>query len=122
MSIFDVFRKKKTNADLKKLISSLGRTEFVLSVEEENENIKPDDSKLGGKPYLPQDFMWPKFSDEGEERPLSFLCQINLTAFKKYDRDGLLPEKGMLYFFYDCEAFRWGFDPEDKGCARVFYF
>ena len=121
MSIFDVFREKKTNADLKKLISSLGKTEVVLSVEEED-NSRPDASKLGGKPYLSKDFTWPKFSDEGEERPLSFLCQINLAAFKEYDRDGLMPEKGMLYFFYDCEAFRWGFDPEDKGCARVVYF
>lgn len=32
------------------------------------------------------------------------------------------PQKGLLYFFYDCEAFRWGFDQADKGCARVLYF
>lgn len=121
MSIFDFFRKKKGSKELERLISSLAKNEIVMEVEN-GENIAPNISKLGGKPYLPKDFIWPRFSDEGEERPLSFLCQIDLADVKKSDRDGLLPKKGMLYFFYDCEAFRWGFDPEDKGCARVFYY
>ena len=122
MSIFDLFKKKKGTTGLKALALSLAKNEIVMEVDEDLENIAPDASKLGGKPYLPGDFAWPRFSDEGEERPLSFLCQINLAEAKLCDRDGLLPEKGLLYFFYDCEAFRWGFDPKDKGCARIFYF
>lgn len=122
MSIFDIFKKKKSPAQLGPVISALAKNEIVMDVEAAAEHIAPDGSKLGGMPYLPKDFAWPCFCDEGDENPLSFLCQINLADVKKYDRDGLLPEKGLLYFFYDCDAFRWGFNPEDKGCARVFYF
>lgn len=122
MPIFDIFKKKKDLSGLKSLVASLGKNEIVMEVDEDAESIAPNTSKLGGMPYLPRDFSWPRFSDEGETHPLSFLCQINLADVKKHDRDGLLPEEGMLYFFYDCEAFRWGFDPEDKGCARVFYY
>lgn len=121
MSIFDSLKKKKGSKELEKVVSALAKNEIVMEVED-GETIAPDASKLGGLPYLPKGFEWPQFSDEGVERPLSFLCQIALADVKKSDRDGLLPEKGMLYFFYDCEAFRWGFDPEDKGCARVFYY
>ena len=28
----------------------------------------------------------------------------------------------MLYFFYELEAMSWGFDPKDKGSARVYYY
>ena len=34
----------------------------------------------------------------------------------------ILPEDGILSFFYDLETMTWGFDPEDKGSAQVFYF
>lgn len=84
-------------------------------------------SKFGGQPHLPKDFQWPMFSTatyddkQVRERPLSFLMQINLAEIVPYDRDGLLPSTGMLYFFYELDSQRWGFDPEDKGCARVFY-
>lgn len=122
MSIFDYFKKKKSDAGLESVVSALAQNEIVMEVDEDAEHLAPDASKLGGLPYLPQDFVWPRFADEGMERPLSFLCQIRLADVKPYDQDGLLPETGMLYFFYDCEAFRWGFDPEDKGCARVLYF
>lgn len=122
MSIFGFLRKKKTPTGLESVISSLAKNEIVMEVDEDSENIAPDASKLGGLPYLSKDFAWPRFADEEMERPLSFLCQIRLADVKPCDQDGLLPETGMLYFFYDCEAFRWGFDPEDKGCARVFYF
>lgn len=129
MSIFNLFRKKshnhtKNNNGMESLVLSLEKNEIVMEVDEVAENIPADTSKIGGKPWLPVDFVWPVFTNKDEEktRPLSFLCQINLSDVKKYDREGRLPDRGMLYFFYECEAFRWGFDPEDKGCARVFYF
>ena len=34
----------------------------------------------------------------------------------------MLPEIGILAFFYDCASFTWGFDPADRGSARVFFF
>lgn len=135
MSIFDIFKRKrkdngvdsvinKKNKDLESLILSFEKNEIIMEVNEENEKISPSTSKIGGKPWLPTGFTWPVFMDEDDEivRPLTFLCQINLADVKKYDTEGLLPDSGMLYFFYECESSRWGFDSKDNGCARVFYF
>ena len=134
MSIFDIFKKKdsvqkkdsaseENSTCLEAAVLSVAKNEILMQVTEEG-NASADGSKIGGKPWLPSDFAWPTFTDREEKttRPLSFLCQINLADVRGYDRDRLLPERGMLYFFYECESFRWGFDPEDKGCARVFYF
>lgn len=85
-------------------------------------------SKFGGCPDLPRGFRWyhfkgkSPFTDEVKERPLSFLAQINCGEVKKYDLDNRLPGTGMLYFFYELESMSWGFDPQDKGCAKVYYY
>jgi uncharacterized protein YwqG len=76
-------------------------------------------SKLGGKPDLPADFKWYYFEGESfdqitENRPLSFLAQINCEEAKKYDKDDFLPPKGILYFFYELASMKWGFDPKDR--------
>lgn len=116
---------KEENTALLELIKRLTKNEIEIAT---SENITlPNGSKFGGKPYLPKDFEWPHFEAENFEgdfasRPLSFLCQINLEEIAKYDTDSLLPKTGMLYFFYDAESERWGFDPEDEGCAKVYYF
>ncbi|MFC1742687.1 YwqG family protein [Candidatus Riflebacteria bacterium] len=69
-------------------------------------------SKLGGCPDLPQDFIWPEYN----KSQLSFIAQIDLSETSH----PLLPEKGIISFFYNNES--WGFSPEDRGSARVFYF
>jgi uncharacterized protein YwqG len=84
-------------------------------------------SKIGGKPDLPSGFEWfyyegTSYEDETANRPLSFLAQINCEEASKYDKDSLLPSKGMLYFFYEFATMTWGFYPQDKGSARVYYF
>lgn len=84
-------------------------------------------SKLGGLPDVPAGFVWPRFESgnaylEKRARPLSFMAQFALAEVSAFDRDGLLPREGLLSFFYDCDTQPWGFDPKDKGCARVFYF
>lgn len=130
MSIFDFFKKNKQseqkdrNSEFEAVLKSLERNEIFMKVNKVAGVTRADESKIGGKPFLPNDFEWPLYTckDDGVTRPLSFLCQINLSDVKQYDSEGLLPPEGMLYFFYECEAFRWGFDPEDKGAARVFYF
>ncbi|MBE6919236.1 MAG: DUF1963 domain-containing protein [Ruminococcaceae bacterium] len=130
MSIFDLFRKKEAPVAAEPVsepsaadaIRALVRNEIALTPDADTD-ARPDGSKIGGLPYLPADFTWPTFTDgDGQTRPLSFFCQIDLTGAKPYDRDNLLPAHGLLVFFYDCESFRWGFDPTDKGAARVFYF
>ncbi len=85
-------------------------------------------TKFGGKPDVPADFKWSYFkgedsiSGEVKSRPLSFLAQFDLSEISKYDTEGLLPKTGLLSFFYECETSCWGYDPKDKGCAKVFYF
>lgn len=84
-------------------------------------------TKFGGKPDLPKDFEWfyykgADFKGETKNRPLSFLAQINCKEVKVYDKDNVLPESGIIYFFYDCAIMTWGFDPKDKGSAKVYYY
>ncbi len=85
-------------------------------------------TKFGGTPDVPADFTWPAFKTAGfddnevKERPLSFLAQFNCEEIARFDKDGLLPHQGLLSFFYEMESQRWGFDPKDAGCARVFWF
>lgn len=85
-------------------------------------------TRFGGKPDVPPDFRWCYYEGEDyldgvvKNRPLSFLAQFDLAEISKYDADGLLPKTGLLSFFYELETQRWGYDPKDKGCAKVYYF
>jgi len=85
-------------------------------------------TKFGGIPDVPPDFVWPVFEtntfddEEVKPRPLAFLAQFNCAELKRRDKDRLLPSTGLLSFFYEMGSQRWGFDPKDKGCARVFWF
>lgn len=53
-------------------------------------------SKWWGAADLPSDWDYPR-NEEGE--PLHFLCQIRCEELIPYDKQGLLPHAGMLYFF-----------------------
>lgn len=136
MSIFDILKKEKNktenetsclpkcaNMEIKTAITALKKNGIVMNADEHLET-NPNSSKIGGKPFLPTDFEWPTFTSKEDNitRPLSFFCQLNLAELNSYDKDNVLPEQGMLSFFYECESFCWGFDPEDKGAARVFFF
>lgn len=123
MSFFNIFKKFKGNGALKSAIEKLCKNEIVINMENTKVN-NPSSSKVGGKPYLPSDFEWPVFTDKEDNKThsLSFLCQINLEEVIPYDKDNVLPKNGMLYFFYECESSRWGFDADDKGAAKVFYY
>ena len=85
-------------------------------------------TRFGGVPDVPADFVWPTYEgtsyndDEVKSRPLSFLAQFNCAELAPLDTEGLLPKTGVLSFFYEMESMRWGFDPKDAGCARVFWF
>ncbi len=113
--------------ELKKVLETLERNEIGIYQSEPESAIAPNASKIGGKPFLPKDFAWPYFEGDSYDdgwgnRPLSFICQINLDEVRAYDKEKLLPEKGMMYFFYESASQVWGFDPSDKGSARVFYY
>lgn len=84
-------------------------------------------TRFGGKPDVPAGFEWAyfegeDFNDERKRRPLSFLAQFDLEEIAQFDTENLLPKTGVLSFFYEMNTQKWGYDPDDKGCARVFWF
>ena len=60
-------------------------------------------SKWWGDPDMPENMQYPtiEVTDDGEtyDYPLTFICQINCEDLAAFDKDGLLPHEGMLYFF-----------------------
>lgn len=78
------------------------------------------DSKMGGEPDLHAGMEWPRKADG---TALTFIAQINFAEAHPFDTDGKLPERGMLWFFYDCsdEGMPWGFDPQDADGWRVIF-
>lgn len=109
---------------LREAIGALQKNAIEIVPMPTEEAASPDASKLGGKPYLPADFVWPtsQSTEDGITYPLSFFCQINLAEVMAYDADHLLPKRGMLYFFFECGAPGCIFEPADRSSARVFYF
>ena len=84
-----------------------------------DDTIQIGQSKIGGTPDVPLDFVWPYTNND---QPLSFLCQLNLTEIKPYDSTNLLPDEGLLSFFYDVAEQPWGYDPNDRDGFHVFHF
>jgi uncharacterized protein YwqG len=74
-------------------------------------------SRIGGDPDVPSDFTWPMYRDV----PQSFVAQIDLAEVHSLP-PGVLPESGLLSFFYDSDQSVWGFDPAEVGASRVAYF
>jgi uncharacterized protein YwqG len=74
-------------------------------------------SKFGGGPDVPADFIWPEWNGN----PLAFLGQIRLEEVAPYDAENLLPDAGLLLFFYDVQNMAYG-DEEGKDGWRVLYF
>ena len=123
--------KPLTEAEKNRLIETLlglSKKEIQITCRKPEEPLDPLASRLGGSPALPEGFEWPCYTGiayedtEPKTRPLSFLGQINLKELAGLDEEQMLPEGGVLSFFYDLETMTWGFDPEDRGSARVFYF
>jgi uncharacterized protein YwqG len=80
-------------------------------------SIPVGSSKLGGLPDLPPGIEWPSWRGQA----LAFLGQVNLTEVSSFPCARILPQSGLLSFFYDSDQGTWGFDPEDKGSWRVLY-
>ena len=81
---------------------------------------KIGNSRFGGNPDLPLEMDWPHNEDSGD--PLNFIAQLNMEDFKALDIENKLPSQGILYFFYDLEAFLWGFDKKDMLGSLVYYY
>lgn len=82
-------------------------------------SVPTGSSKLFGSPDVPENFDWPAVADATNCYDLDFICQLNCSELSPYDRKRLLPDKGMLYFFYDFAE-----SPgliSDENAARVIY-
>ncbi len=100
-----------------------GKNAICLSPASETDAVR---THLGGTPLLPADFNYPTFTGEGTDgvknRPLSFLAQIDCAEIHALDCDALLPDHGILSFFYEQDSQCWGREPADAGCARAYWF
>jgi len=80
-------------------------------------NLKKSDedlfmkSKWWGNPDLPIGMEVPNCS--------TFICQIRCDEIAAYDKDNLLPHKGMLYFFAELDYY---FGDIDAYCPEDFYW
>lgn len=99
-------------------LQALGKNTIALNIATKHSQDSLGATHFGGQPDVPENFIWPYFQD----KPLAFLAQFNCADLTPYDSEHLLPTSGLLLFFYELETQSWGYDPQDKGCARVFYF
>jgi uncharacterized protein YwqG len=105
-------------ARLKKDIDALARPSIRLTSSTVDESkLKVGASKIGGLPDLPTGVSWPRWHDA----PQSFIAQIALVDAHAYDVDKVLPQSGMLWFFYDAQQETYGADPADRGGWSVLY-
>ena len=63
-----------------------------------------------GAPDMPEGMAYPCIEVEDEDggrypEPLTFVCQIRCADIAGLDPEGLLPHKGMLYFFAPIDYF-----------------
>lgn len=112
--------------NIKEKLESLGKNSIELKIAKK-EKYKLGATRFGGQPDVPPDFVWPTFEGEScdhvvKNRPLTFLAQFNCEELAQFDIEHLLPDHGLLSFFYETDTQCWGFDPKDKGCARVYWF
>ena len=112
--------------NIKEKFESLRQNRIALNIDQMGK-YSPCATRFGGQPDVPRDFVWPTFKgkdydDVEKERPLAFLAQFNCADLSAYDTEHILPDHGLLSFFYELDTQCWGFNPKDKGCARVYWF
>ena len=115
------FQAALTSAGLSRLVKDidrLARPSIRILATKTNESLmKPGASKLGGVPDLPPGTTWPELKGE----PQSFIAQIRLDDVRQYDSEKVLPQSGMLWFFYDAQQETYGADPADRGGWQVLF-
>src|ERR1700694_2137834 len=84
---------------------------------DDEEQIPRGQSKIGGRPDLPNRIDWPQVRYRHGLASLPFLAQFNLSEVKPFDAENLLPGFGLLYFFGEPVN---PVDARDRG--RVIYF
>ncbi len=96
----------------------LPHLKYSIKLRPKNSKIQKHISKIGGNPDGTVPFEFPM---NAEEEHLSFIAQINLQEIQAFDYEGLLPDQGMLYFFYDAFYQPSGYENEHQRGWRVTY-
>ncbi|KAL7718367.1 DUF1963 domain-containing protein [Entamoeba marina] len=89
---------------INKIIGEIVSTTLVPIIQFEADSNKETtifNSKIGGKPYLPKGFEYPKTYDD-EPHPLALLAQINFEEFEELED---FPNKGILQFYINNDRF-----------------
>lgn len=107
----ELFTIGKSDALLQNMIC-----DSVALVQEECNSFHLGDSYIAPIPSVPKNFKWPT----NHQLPLTFLAQINCADLKEADTEGLLPQTGILYFFYEMKEMLLN-EKGNQGCARVVY-
>ena len=138
------FLVSRNRADLAELIKD-SRINSIPVFEEAvpDDDIPVGASKSGGYPDLPPEIHYPvlgKYTayfhnriENHEESSMQLLAQINLSETAPFNRDGMLPDHGMLYFFwsgvpYDIDDYsrrtgtKFMFYNGNKATYRVYYY
>jgi len=87
----------------------------IISERVSQEQLAPNQSRMGGLPHLPAGMAWPMFRKD----PLTHIATIRLSEASKFDHSGILPRRGLLYFWYEAAWAPWGFDPANRGFIHV---
>lgn len=102
----------------KDILSKLPRQAInLLSERATDEELSAGASKLGGFPDLPPGFQWPYW----QGKPQSFIAQINLSELPRIEQRDLLPDRGLMLFFYDSERLISGIYQSEKDGFAVFH-
>lgn len=122
-------------ADKQAIVKTISPSILITSTRCDQDQIKTGQSRMGGEPDLPKNFVWPEWQipaddssygwpDSNRTTPtaLDFIAQINLSEIAGYPGSEKLPAHGFLYFFYLIESNAWGFNPRDKGSSSIVYF
>ena len=112
----DLIRRSSFATHQDALIDRLLPTVRIETARVSSDDLTLGESRFGGEPDVPSDFVWPLAPDG---TPLSFLAQIDLAAISAIHADELLPRAGWLFFFYNNTSDCWGIDVKDFGQWRV---
>lgn len=110
-------------AELTELFNELqhyAKNSITIDVDSEADAQQLGVSRFGGDPDLPPELAW--FRNPESDAPLSFVAQLNFAELTALDTDKKLPSTGVLYFFYDLDAFLWGFDEKDRNGSHVYFY
>lgn len=104
---------KHKKDELQQLISPNLR---LHTTKRDDTNIPVGSSKFGGHPDLPKGTDW----FYAANKPLSFICQINLSDIPQ-TFNSLLPKEGILFFFHDVYSMFDGYDLPKDGWKVLYH-